>query len=780
MRGVERAAWKLRRMLAMSPGEIGLRALRGVSHRVSRQRTPRPQESIASPEVVVAGAIDPEDAERRVLESLAASRCSLLRGAGDRDALRRGLESIGVDPRRIVGSAEAVLGGTVPAFGWASLEIGADPDWHRDPVTGDRWDLDFWADVNLHGGSRPAEPRFCWEINRHHQLVTLARAHALTGDPRFARAVWRQIAGWIGANPPLFGINWSSALEVGLRLISWCMALDLIGVEGARPGDAARLAVCATLQARHVHDNLTVYASSKNNHLIGEAAGLVVTGAKLPFLSESDRWVKTGADLMHREVPAQVAADGVSREQTCHYGAFVLELCLAGRAGFRALGRAPSRRFEETVERMADFLAAISGPGGVPPSIGDDDGGRVLGLSDQELERQPIRAALAAEVASGSRSVASVSPRDLEPAVWLTGPDAVSEWLGSWVREGARGGERAAGRAFEDGGYFVLGEGEHHGVVDCGPLGYLSTAAHSHADCLSFALWHGGRWVIVDPGTYCYQGDPTLRDHFRSTGAHNSVRVDGEDQSQMLGPFLWGRRARPTPLAWATGPGWQYFEGEHDGYARRGVTHRRSVVYAASGYWIVVDFLTGSGLHELSATFQLGEGMSRGGSGDGVFTDGEGRSIRIGSWLPEGVRLEIVEGQKTPPAGWVSPGFGLMRPAPALVARGTTTLPAALAFAVVPLGAGEPPEVSCPSGPLSQGIEVVAGFADGSDRLMFGGARGDGEERFVGRFGFVAERRGRRVAWGVDVSEWTHGGTRIDYSPVESLLRGRERSGVGR
>ncbi len=671
-----------------------------------------------------------------------------------------------------------MLGGSVPAFGWARLEIGANPDWHRDPVTRERWDLDFWADVNLHGGSRPAEPRFCWEINRHHQLVTLARAHALTGDAPFARAVWEQIAGWIGANPPLFGINWSSALEIALRLVSWCMALDLVGPEGACGGDPGRLAVSAALQARHVHDNLTVYASSKNNHLIGEAAGLVVTGAKLPFLAESDRWVGTGAALMDSEVPAQVAADGVSREQTCHYGAFVLELCLAGLAGSRALGRSPSRRFDETVENMADFLVSASGPGGVPPSIGDDDGGRVLGLSDQELDRQPIRAALAVDVASGSRSIASVSPSDLEPAVWLAGPGAVSAWLGSRVREGADGGRRRGGRAFVDGGYFVLGEGEHHGVVDCGPLGYLSTAAHGHADCLSLTAWHRGQWVIVDPGTYCYQGDPALRDHFRSTGAHNTVRVDGEDQSEMLGPFLWGRRARPSARAWATSPHWQYFEGEHDGYSARGVTHRRSIVYVAGGYWIVIDFLLGTGRHELSATFQLKEGMSPGGSVGRTFTDGEGRSVRIESWLPEGVGVEIIEGREDPPAGWISPGFGHKTPAPALIARGAATLPAALAFAIIPIGDGESPEVSCPSGPVARGVEIVTAFADGSDRLMFGSACRDGDERFVGRFGFVEERCGRRVASGLDVSEWTVGSARVDFTPVENLLRGTERSSV--
>jgi hypothetical protein len=776
MSAVERAAWKLRRTLAMSPPEVGLRALRGARRRLGRPATPRPQEAFASPERVVRGALDAKGADRRVLESLASSRGSLLPGACDRRALRSGLEAIGVDPEGVVSAAEAVLDGRVPAFGWAEFDIGPDPDWHKDPLTGERWGLEFWADVNLHGGGRPAEPRLCWEINRHHQLVTLARAHVLTGEARFAEAVWRQMGQWISANPPLFGINWSSPLEIALRLISWCMALDLIGGEGAREGAAGRVAVSAALQARHVHDNLTVYASSKNNHLIGEAAGLAVAGAKLRFLVGSDRWARAGAALVDREVPAQVAPDGASREQTCHYGAFVLELSLAVRAGLRILGRPPGRRFDQAVGRMADFLSSVSGPGGVPPSIGDDDGGRVLGLSDQELDRQPIRAAETARAALGARTAAVGSPRDLEPAVWLLGPDEVARWLRARVEDGA-GGRPEAARAFEESGYYVLGGGEHHGVIDCGPLGYLSTAAHGHADCLSFAAWHSGRWVIVDPGTYCYQADRSLRDHFRSTWAHNTVRVDGRDQSEMMGPFLWGRRARPSPLAWAVGPGWQYFEGEHDGYARRGVIHRRSVVHVASGYWVVVDLLLGSGSHDVSATFQLAEGMTTGGPRGQTFTDGDGRAVRIVPWLPRGFEVAIVEGRAVAPGGWVSPGFGLKRPAPALVAAGRAALPAALVFAIVPSRRREAPEVTCPSGPLVGGVEIVATVPGGRDRLLFGTVHGAGG-RFAGRFGFIEERRGRVQASGLDVSEWTLGDASFGYARVENQLRGRERSRV--
>jgi hypothetical protein len=316
-------------------------------------------------------------------------------------------------------------------------------------------------------------------------------------------------------------------------------------------------------------------------------------------------------------------------------------------------------------------------------------------------------------------------------------------------------------------------------VIDCGPLGYLSTAAHGHADCLSFTAWHRGRWVLVDPGTYCYQADRSLRDHFRSTRAHNTVRVDGRDQSEMLGPFLWGRRADATALAWSAGPGWQYFEGEHDGYARFGVVHRRSLVYVLGGYWVVIDLIMGAGRHQVSATFQLAEGMSADGRRGWTFVDGEGRGVQIVPWMPDGFDVEVVRGREVEPAGWVSPGFGHMAPAPAFVATGAAALPTALAFAVLPLGSGGASDVTCTSGPRAEGIEVVATVDGGRDRLLFG-STGGGGERFAGRFGFVRERQGGTEASGLDVSEWTRGGERVDFLRAENQLGGRERSGARR
>ena len=85
---------------------------------------------------------------------------------------------------------------------------------------------------------------------------------------------------------------------------------------------------------------------------------------------------------------------------------------------------------------------------------------------------------------------------------------------------------------------------------DGGPHGFLSIAAHAHADALSVEVRYGGVDILADPGTYCYHGDRAWRAYFRSTLAHNTVELAGRSQSSDAGPFLWRDHAasRIDPL----------------------------------------------------------------------------------------------------------------------------------------------------------------------------------------------------------------------------------------
>lgn len=771
--------WKVRRLLAMSPAEVGLRIVRGIAHRARRSRTPVAQSEMLSAESVLVGPVDTADAGAWVERQLADGRGRLLAGARDIPALSSALSLLGVDPDSVIRAAESVLEGGVAAFGWTTIDIGETPDWLRDPVSGGRWPLTFWADVDFRETGGFGDPRYVWEVNRHHHLVTLARAYALSGEARFAARVWRDIVSWIEVNPPLFGINWSSPLEVAIRLMSWAMALDLIGADGALEGDAASVAASVSLQAGHLSDNLSVYASSRNNHLIGEAAGLLVTGAKFPFLRRAESWSRAGRRVLERELIAQVSADGVTREQAFQYESFVLEFGLLGMAATASMGTSLASECVETMGRMSRFLGDVSGMGGVPPGVGDGDGGRAFALSDSAV-RQAAQAAAAGALAAGETPRGGAAA-DLEPALWLFGPDAVNELAGGHadgrgpVDEGP-----PASCFFAEGGYFVPRGERQHGVIDCGPLGYLSIAAHGHADCLSLSVSHRGRWVLVDPGTYCYHRDALWRDHFRSTHAHNTVSVDGLNQSEILGPFMWGRRARAEQIAWVTTRDFDYFEGAHDGYTSAGgVRHRRSVLFGKRGYWLVVDHLEGEGRHRIDATFQLARGFSREPGSGLVFASDDGLAVEFRTWLPGGMTTEIIEGADSPPRGWVSDGFGQKDPAPAVVAGGVVELPVTLLTAVIPFDGKNAIDVECLTGEWSGGAVFEIAFPEGLDRVLLGAPDpAPADERFSGILGFVTDRESGTETWGFDITEWTKVGSDVIHEPVANALTARGTRGA--
>jgi hypothetical protein len=168
---------------------------------------------------------------------------------------------------------------------------------------------------------------------------------------------------------------------------------------------------------------------------------------------------------------------------------------------------------------------------------------------------------------------------------------------------------------FAESGYYLLGSAfdtpdEVRLLADAGPLGYLSIAAHGHADALSFVLNIGDREILVDPGTYSYHTDPAWRRYFRSTRAHNTVGVDNLDQSVQAGNFMWSEHARARCIEFEAVGDQQRFVGEHYGYERLDdpVVHRREIMFDARRQFIeVTDILRCQGEHDARRSWHFAE-----------------------------------------------------------------------------------------------------------------------------------------------------------------------------
>ena len=218
-----------------------------------------------------------------------------------------------------------------------------------------------------------------------------------------------------------------------------------------------------------------------------------------------------------------------------------------------------------------------------PPRQGDGDEGRALVVDDPE--RDPWATVLARVVHSWVRE--SGGRHSLAPSKRLFS-----------AQLGGHGSCTARNRPhrFADAGMVILRSRPQDGPeiwcrCDGGPHGFLSIAAHAHADALSLEVRHDGVDILADPGTYCYHGEPPWREWFRSTAAHNTIEIGGVSQAESGGPFLWTNHPRTATLACDVGEQpVQTWCAKHDGYLRLSTpaVHRRSVTLNSPGRRLIV------------------------------------------------------------------------------------------------------------------------------------------------------------------------------------------------
>jgi hypothetical protein len=638
--------WKLNRLKAMAPAEIGWRARQAIAARLQRLGI------------------------------------GLARGAGA-GAGPSGSGWVSPLPTDVLASpyieaAERILAGRWGIFSLRDCRLGFPPRWNRDPKTGVEAPLDFGKDIDLRNERIVGDIKYLCELNRHLELVTLAQAWHLTREPRFADAARCFLSSWLEQCPYPRGPNWTSSLELGIRLVNWACAWHLLGgdasaVFAAENGQALRQRwLRAIYQHCHFISGNRSRHSSANNHLIGELMGLFVASVTWPLWPESARWRESARSELEAEAKNQIGADGVDREQAFWYHHEVADMLLLCLLFGRANGINFSRQFTQRLESMLEFIAAIMDSGGLVPMVGDADDAVMVRFS-RDPAFSPYRSLLATGAVLFDRGdFKARAGRFDDKSLWLLGDQASERFDALPATNGA-----PARLAFPEGGYYILGRNfgtprEVKAVADAGRLGYLSIAAHGHADALAFTLSVGGHEVLVDPGTYVFHGQKRWRDYFRGTSAHNTLRVDGEDQSVPGGDFLWARHARARCEHFDTGASRDVFEGAHDGYMRLDdpVLHRRRIEFDKQRMSIAVrDTLECGGKHFVEIHWHLSDSCVARACGHCVEVERAGFRVRVE--CPRELEPPmVVSGQDDPPLGWTSRQYGCRTPSPVIVCKG--------------------------------------------------------------------------------------------------------------
>jgi hypothetical protein len=650
----------------MSADEIRVRALglwrqrreRGVYGRTRRRRDARRPARLD---------------ERFDVQNLREATKSLVPGSASAqlDALSRRYP----DTCRVLAASSASRAKTVLSGEWSLLgqpvDLRQDVDWHRDPVSGACWPRTFYADLSLHDGRAKGDVKYVWELGRHQFLVELARGWLFTRNERFAQRARVLIADWIRQNPLYEGVHWASGLEVAMRAISWLWTAATLGAWDAwRDEDLREVAESLADHAVYLENHFSFY-SSPYNHLIGEATALYLLGTVLQRLDAADRWRRLGRQVLAEHAPRQFYRDGFSVEQATGYHFYTLGFLSMAIAASRAEGDR-LEGIEPAVHQAYRAGACLRRPDGRWPAVGDVDSARSIPVHHDDFWDFNSLSSLGA-VLFDDRELAVSGSSPGEEVYWLLGCDGLDAWKRlAGARPGTSAGRMGIGNpsygcVLEESGYCVARREDDWLLFDAGPLGdglhadATPSTAHGHADTFQVLFHLGGKEALVDPGMPFYFGALDWVRHFRSAAAHNTLEIDGIAVAQPAGRMEWSHVA-PTPRLDANLSEQAWLARGRAVWGQGVLAERNILALPGRGLWIA-DWIETDRPRRVTWNWQLPAGaverlVRRGPTAYVV----RGKDLVLAGWSDSApVQIQMSSPNEQSPAGWIAPGYGLLR-----------------------------------------------------------------------------------------------------------------------
>jgi hypothetical protein len=441
-----------------------------------------------------------------------------------------------------------------------------------------------------------ADVKVPWELARMQHLPQLALARLASSDAdvalRCEREIRNQILDFIATNPPRFGVNWATTMEVAIRVANWLVAWDLLRSAGAEldAGFRDTFGRSVLQHGRHIRNNLEWAAIERGNHYLADIVGLLFVAAWLPESREVRTWRTFARSEIFREARRQLNPDGSGIEASTSYHRLSAEMLTWAIAVLARLDGASSIPdwLCERLARAAEFSIDITRPNGNVVQIGDNDSGRFLklkpvldGATENHLDHRHLVAIIGAllgrpdlvqygadwavegeiilALSGGPIRSLPARPHPAESVRVHKAPTGLRKGPGRAhqptrlkliipLPEGAW--ERVKLRGYPDFGVYLYQSARVFLSIRCGNVGPRSVGSHAHNDQLGIDLSVDGRDLIRDPGSYVYTALPERRNEYRSVRAHFAPAIAGREPAVLsAGLFDIGRGARAQCLA---------------------------------------------------------------------------------------------------------------------------------------------------------------------------------------------------------------------------------------
>jgi hypothetical protein len=545
-------------------------------------------------------------------------------------------------------------------------------DWSFDILNKRRFPMKYAADIDIRTGAA-GSAKHVWELNRMLFLPRLAILYRTSGDIHYITLIMRLVSDWVEANPWLTGINWYSNIEINIRLINWFLTWEILRVEDIAQWDTFFKTFLSDTWIPSIHQHCRFsYShpslhSSANNHLIAEYAGLFVAASKWTF-PESACWRDYAKRGLEREIVRQHSVNGINREEAAEYIQFITDFLLIAMVTADNTKNPFSGTFRDRFRSILDYIGQLLTSNGKFPKYGDEDDGRVFLLNEDLHDNNFISLLQAGAICFNDPDLAHNGEKADQKNRILFGSKAGAVLAGAKQTPPAK-----PSKFYPDEGHFIFRKQPAPGReiychFDAAPLGYLSIAAHAHADALSFVLYLDGQPFFVDPGTYCYHTDPEWRRYFVSTRAHNTIGIQGIDQADFVGPTLWLNHYTASVQEYGLSPEYDYAMASHTGYKKSGLRHTRKLEFLKTEDKIVItDYITARAGKPiaLEMPFHLHPAVDCTLEGHRSVLSHAGRKAVL--TLDSQLQWSLVKGSLAPCLGWYSDGFYKKTPSPVIM-----------------------------------------------------------------------------------------------------------------
>ena len=351
-----------------------------------------------------------------------------------------------------------------------------------------------------------------WQIALHkfYFAVDLAHAFRLSGDVAYLERWTALIDSWLDQMGSGFIVASDAQVEAK-RLEHWVMAFVILQetdwMSRVSGNFLRRFLRRIAEETQYVSEHLR----PARNHRTFQLFAIFLVGVLFPEFIQHRYFVAMARDGLTDNLLTDFGDDGVHIELSSHYHQITLETAVAFVELARLNGVALDPALIKRLHRALEFSLHLTWPDGNIPLINDSDNGDHLDM-----------------LSSGG----------------VLMNDARFLWGGTRGASGRPPVERS--RFFEASGYYLLRDGwgrdsagfraAQHVFYDCG---FLGEGSHSHYDLFSFTYFAGGQPLIVDPGRFTYDADPDAqgidwRYEFKRTAAHNTITIDGWDQTRYL------------------------------------------------------------------------------------------------------------------------------------------------------------------------------------------------------------------------------------------------------